>query len=177
MADQEEGRNLHVQTATWLVSRELTEAAGPWDHRLSRDDDGEYFCSRNSASVVAFSSCQSRVYYRITSKQSLSHIGRSDKKLESQLLAMKLQIEYLRAPGRQRTSSRGVLTYLQDWLPIFYPNRPDLVQEAQQLAASSGRPAFASRRHRGSLPGLKSSLASRLQSIPNCTTIRPSVPC
>ncbi len=33
----------HVQTATWLVSRELTEAAGPWDPRLLVDDDGEYF--------------------------------------------------------------------------------------------------------------------------------------
>ena len=28
----------------WLVSRELTEAAGPWDRRLIVDDDGEYFC-------------------------------------------------------------------------------------------------------------------------------------
>ena len=30
-----------MQTATWLVSRELTEAAGPWDTRLLGDDDGE----------------------------------------------------------------------------------------------------------------------------------------
>ena len=27
-------QNLHMQTATWLVSRELTEAAGPWNTRL-----------------------------------------------------------------------------------------------------------------------------------------------
>ena len=33
-----------MQTATWLVSRELTDAAGPWDTRLLIDDDGEYFC-------------------------------------------------------------------------------------------------------------------------------------
>ena len=31
-------------TASWLVSRELTEAAGPWDTRLVLDQDGEYFC-------------------------------------------------------------------------------------------------------------------------------------
>ena len=37
-------QNLHMQTATWLVSRELTETAGPWDTRLLGDDDGEYFC-------------------------------------------------------------------------------------------------------------------------------------
>ncbi len=35
--------NLHMQTATWLVSRELTSAAGPWDTRLLVDNDGEYF--------------------------------------------------------------------------------------------------------------------------------------
>ena len=27
---------------SWLVSRELSQASGPWDERLSRDDDGEY---------------------------------------------------------------------------------------------------------------------------------------
>lgn len=36
-------QNVFMQTATWLVSRELTEAAGPWDTRLLGDDDGEYF--------------------------------------------------------------------------------------------------------------------------------------
>src|SRR5260221_5780929 len=38
------GENLHMQTATWLTSRELAEAAGPWDTRLISDDDGEYYC-------------------------------------------------------------------------------------------------------------------------------------
>ena len=28
----------------WLVTRELTEAAGPWDTTMFVDDDGEYFC-------------------------------------------------------------------------------------------------------------------------------------
>jgi hypothetical protein len=30
------------------------------------------------------------------------------------------------------------VAYLQTWLLVFYPNRPDLVQEAQQLAATLG---------------------------------------
>jgi glycosyltransferase involved in cell wall biosynthesis len=37
-------QNLHMQNATWLVSRELAEAAGPWDTRFHFDQDGEYFC-------------------------------------------------------------------------------------------------------------------------------------
>jgi hypothetical protein len=36
-------QNLYMQTATWLVSRELTEAAGPWNTRLLSDDDQESF--------------------------------------------------------------------------------------------------------------------------------------
>src|SRR5208337_3854916 len=37
------GEGIHMQNATWLVSRELAEAAGPWDTRLHYDQDGEYF--------------------------------------------------------------------------------------------------------------------------------------
>ena len=48
MAFGKMGQNLHMQTATWLVSRELTEAAGPWDTRLSLDDDGEVLLPRRS---------------------------------------------------------------------------------------------------------------------------------
>jgi glycosyltransferase involved in cell wall biosynthesis len=130
--------HLHVQTATWLVSRELTEAAGPWDTRLLVDDDGEYFCRVIDISSGILFIPQSKVYYRITPSTRLSHIGRSDKKMEAQLLAMKLQIGYLRAREDSDRVRAACVICLQDWLPSFYPNRPDLVQEAQQLAADLG---------------------------------------
>src|SRR5258706_12662036 len=38
------GEKCHMQNATWLVSRELAEAAGPWDTRLQYDQQGEYYC-------------------------------------------------------------------------------------------------------------------------------------
>src|SRR5207253_550046 len=56
--------NLHMQTATWLVSRELTLAAGPWDTRLLGDDDGEYFCRVLLASDGVRFVPGARVYYR-----------------------------------------------------------------------------------------------------------------
>ena len=130
--------NLHMQTATWLVSRELTEAAGSWDTRLLGDDDGEYFFRVVNASNGIRFVPQSRVYYRITPSDRLSHIGRSDKKMEAQFLGMKLQIGYLRAREDSDRVRAACVTYLQTWLPNFYPNRPDLVQEAQQLAAGLG---------------------------------------
>jgi glycosyltransferase involved in cell wall biosynthesis len=129
---------LHMQTATWLVSRELTEAAGPWDTRLLGDDDGEYFSRVINASNGIRFIPQSRVYYRITPSSRLSYIGASDKKMEAQFLGMKLQIGYLRAREDSDRVRAACVNYLQTWLPAFYPNRPDLVQEAQQLAASLG---------------------------------------
>ena len=127
-----------MQTATWLVSRELTEAAGAWDTRLLGDDDGEYFFRVVNASNGIRFVPKSRVYYRITPTSRLSYIGRSDKKMEAQFLGMKLQIGYLRAREDSDRVRAACVTYLQTWLPVFYPNRPDLVQEAQQLAASLG---------------------------------------
>jgi len=130
--------NWHMQTATWLVSRELTDAAGPWDARLLGDDDGEYFFRVINASNCIRFVPQSRVYYRITPSSRLSYIGRSDKKMEAQFLGMKLQIGYLRAREDSDRIRAACVTYVQNWLPNFYPNRPDLVQEARQLAASLG---------------------------------------
>ena len=130
--------NLHMQTATWLVSRELTEAAGPWDTRLLGDDDGEYFFRVINASNGIRFVPQSRVYYRIMPSSRLSHIGRSHEKIEAQFLSMKLQIGDLHSREDSDRVRAACVTYLQTWLPAFYPNRPDLVQEAQQLAASLG---------------------------------------
>jgi glycosyltransferase involved in cell wall biosynthesis len=130
--------NWHMQTATWLVSRELTEAVGPWDTRLLGDDDGEYFARVINASNGIRFVPQARVYYRITPRSRLSYIGRSDKKMEAQFFGMKLQIGYLRARDDSRRARLACINYLQNWLPHFYPNRPEIVEEAGQLAWSIG---------------------------------------
>lgn len=129
---------LHMQTATWLVSRELSKVAGPWDTRLMGDDDGEYFARVINASKGIRFVPESKVYYRITPMSRLSYIGRSDKKLEAQFLGMKLQIGYLRAREDSARVRAACVNYLQTWLPHFHPNRPDLVGEARQLADSLG---------------------------------------
>jgi glycosyltransferase involved in cell wall biosynthesis len=130
--------NWHMQTATWLVSRELTEAVGPWDTRLLGDDDGEYFSRVINASNGIRFVAQSKVYYRITASNRLSYIGRSDEKMEAHFFGMKLQIGYLRAREDSDRVRAACLNYLKAWLPSFYPDRPDLVREAEQLAASLG---------------------------------------
>src|SRR5215813_1832477 len=84
------GENLHMQTATWLTSRDLAEAAGPWNTQLHVDDDGEYFCRVLLASEGTHFVPESKVFYRITTSKRVSHIGASDAKKESLLVSMKL---------------------------------------------------------------------------------------
>lgn len=127
--------NLHMQTATWLTSRELSEAAGPWDTRLLSDDDGEYFCRVLLASGGTRFVPEAKVFYRNTPSNRLGQIGRSEKKKEAMLLSMKLHIGYLRSLEDSDRTRRACLTYMQNWLDNFYPERPDLVGELQKMAA------------------------------------------
>src|SRR4051794_3927239 len=62
--------NAHMQTATWLVSRELTDAAGSWNTQLSVDDDGEYFCRVLMASDSVCFVPGATVYYRASGNAS-----------------------------------------------------------------------------------------------------------
>jgi glycosyltransferase involved in cell wall biosynthesis len=129
------GSNLHMQTATWLTSRELAEAAGPWDRRLLSDDDGEYFCRVLLASEGTRFEPEAKVFYRITQSSRLSHIGASDRKKDAMLVSMKLHVQYLRSLEDSERVRKACLAYLQNWYHHFYPERPDIVAELQTLAA------------------------------------------
>jgi glycosyltransferase involved in cell wall biosynthesis len=129
------GENLHMANSTWLTSRELAEAAGPWDARLHFDDDGEYFCRVLLASQGTHFVSNARALYRITPSARVSHIGGSDKKKVALLLSMKLHIQYLKSLEDSERVRKACLTYLQTWYDNFYPERPDLIAELQALAA------------------------------------------
>jgi glycosyltransferase involved in cell wall biosynthesis len=129
------GENLHMQTATWLTSRELAEAAGPWNTRLLSDDDGEYFCRVLLASEGTRYVSGTGVFYRVTTTTRLSHIGNSDEKKHAMIRSMKLHIQYLRSLEDSERVRKACLTYMQNWYHNFYPERPDLVAELQAVAA------------------------------------------
>ena len=129
------GQGVFMQTATWLTSRELAVAAGLWDIRLARDNDGEYFCRVLLASEGTRFVPEGRVFYRITSSKRVSYIGNSDKKKESLALSMKLHIQYLRSLEETERVRKACLTYIQAYYWIFYPERPDIVAKLQGLAA------------------------------------------
>jgi glycosyltransferase involved in cell wall biosynthesis len=131
-------QNIYMQTSSWLVSRELTDAAGPWDTSLLGDDDGEYFCRVILVSSGVRFVTESKVYYRASGANSLSYIGRSDKKREAQLRSMKLHVGYLRSLDDSQRARAACVTYIQSWLIFFYPERMDLVRQAEQMAGELG---------------------------------------
>ena len=130
--------NAHMQTATWLVSRELTEAAGPWDTRLLNNDDGEYFCRVLGASNGVRFVPDAKVFYRQVGSNSLSYVGRSNKKIEAHFLGIRLQISFLRSLEDSERVRAACLHHLQNCFIYCYPGRPDIVDELQELAASLG---------------------------------------
>jgi glycosyltransferase involved in cell wall biosynthesis len=130
-------QNHWMQTGTWLISRELAQTIGPWDVRLSLDDDGEYFCRAVLASERVRFVPEAKVFYRRTAN-SLSYVGGANHKLDSQFLSIKLNIAHLRTMDDSQRARAACLKYLNRFLVYFYPERPDIVRAAQQLATELG---------------------------------------
>jgi len=91
-----QGDGHFMTNCAWLVSRKLTELAGPWDERLTYNDDGEYFCRVVSMSEFVKFHSQAKSYYR---KGNLSSISRSlsfsNRAFNSLSLSINLCIDYL----------------------------------------------------------------------------------
>jgi glycosyltransferase involved in cell wall biosynthesis len=129
--------NAFMFPATWLVSRRLVDAAGPWDERLTLDDDGEYMCRLVAASDAVRFVPAARCYYRIGNASSLSW-RKSDKALDSAHLSMKLCVARLLAMEDSDRARSACLRFIGDVQPLYYPERPDLVADSQALAQSLG---------------------------------------
>jgi glycosyltransferase involved in cell wall biosynthesis len=83
-----------MPVSTWLISRQVTEQAGPWDVRLKRNQDGEYFCR-----VVALSKSVKFVqdavfYYRRGNPSSLTK-QKSFEMYDSLCLSLELIVRHV----------------------------------------------------------------------------------
>lgn len=132
------GENLHMQNATWLLSRELAEAAGPWDTRLKYDQDGEYYCRVLVASEGTRFVRDARIFYRINGTGRVSYIGNSVVKKKSLLRSMKVHMECLRSLEQSERVRKACIQYMQNWYPCFYSDNPDIVAELQSMAEEMG---------------------------------------
>jgi glycosyltransferase involved in cell wall biosynthesis len=108
--------NTWMNPAVWLVSRHLTELAGPWDERLGRsgDDDGEYVCRlavlSNRVKFVKDAEC----YFRIGTAGSLSWNKETNEAARDQLmLSLQLSIRTLLEREDSPRTRTAALSHLQ----------------------------------------------------------------
>jgi len=132
------GQNLFMPNAAWLVSRELTQVAGPWDVNQFVDDDGEYFCRVLLASERIQFVPEARMYYRVVASNSLSYIGQSDRKIDAQWRSVQLHIHSLRTLEDSQRARTACARLLQINFSHFYPQRFDIVMQAEQMARDLG---------------------------------------
>lgn len=132
--------NAFMADCSWLVSRELTEAAGPWNNMLKKDNDGEYFCRVILVSQAIKYVPGAKVLYRRSGPNSVNIIGNSDQKKDSMFLSLQLHMRYLRSLEDSERTRRACWIMLQNWLPTFHPERPDIVEQMQTIAAQLGGP-------------------------------------
>ncbi len=118
---------------SWLIPRAVCDRAGPWDERLSLNDDGEYFCRALLASAgIAFCS-DARCYYRSGLPASLSR--RTDPKA---LRSLELSIELNSATLLRQAPRPAVRAALANaWQKLAYDLYPDL----PAASAAAGRRA------------------------------------
>jgi glycosyltransferase involved in cell wall biosynthesis len=128
--------NVYFQTGAWLVSRELSDATGPWTDFDSPDDDGEYFCRMVARSTGVKFVADARTYYRVGNFGSVAKARSA--RIQTALFRSKRKcIEYLLSLEDSPRSRAACVHLLQDWL-LELQNRDDLVMEARQLANELG---------------------------------------
>jgi glycosyltransferase involved in cell wall biosynthesis len=129
--------NLWMNPAGWLVSRRLAVKAGPWDERLSLDDDGEYFSRVVAASENVKFVRDARCYYRLSGFNQLS-LSISESACKSLLLSLKLCIRYVRSLEESERTRGASLALLQSCLEFFYPDKTELLKEMNAIAFELG---------------------------------------
>ena len=112
--------NIWMNPAVFLVSREITEKAGPWDEKLTRDDDGEYFCRVVSVCKMVKFISDAKCYYRV-GNISLSK-NTTEKAMESMVLSACLCIQSLMSLEKSSRTRTASLKYLQYLMPYIYHN-------------------------------------------------------
>jgi glycosyltransferase involved in cell wall biosynthesis len=133
--------NVWMNPAVWLVSRRLTEAAGPWNEELasSGDDDGEYICRVVAASTGVRFVSDAKCYYRIGTVGSLNwNMERSEKSLRSLVLSLKLSIAHLMELENSERTRKASMQYLRTFLPYFYASDSKLLEGMNEVAHALG---------------------------------------
>ncbi len=133
--------NVWMNPAVWLVSRRLTELAGPWDERVTRsgDDDGEYVCRVVAKSDGVRFVPDAKAYYRIGTPGSLNwNMETRDDILEELLLSISLTVGHLLDLANTPRNRAAAVKHLQTFSEYFAGADPSYLQRLSSMAAELG---------------------------------------
>jgi glycosyltransferase involved in cell wall biosynthesis len=130
-------QNVWMASHAWLISRALSEKAGPWDERLRLDEDGEYFCRVVSKSKKIKFVQDAKCFYRVGNFGSL-RMDRSNRALESLLLSMDLSFKHLRFLEDSERVMTACLKFLENRILDYYPDNSEILEEAKNLSKELG---------------------------------------
>lgn len=144
------GDGYWMYPAAWLVSRKLTDLAGPWDEKLMLNQDGEYFSRVVASSELVIFHPKARSYYRDGNLSSISRSTGSNKALESLSLSMNLSVDhFLKLECSEKTKKacinglkKIVNRVSQESSPIILANNKRIIKLGGNLAKVSRSSKF-----------------------------------
>ncbi len=130
------GRGM-MPPAAWLVPRVLATEAGPWDERLTLNDDGEYFCRVLLRSSGVRFCAEARSYYRSNLPGSLSR-RRSAVAWRSAFLSHELCAQAMLAAEDSGRTRRACADLFQRLAHEMYPDSRELVAGCERRVRELG---------------------------------------
>jgi len=130
------GRGM-MPPAAWLTPRPIIEAAGPWDERLTLNDDGEYFCRVLLASAGVRFCPEARSYYRSNLAGSLSR-RTTAAAWRSAFLSHELCCQHLVAHEDSLRTRRACADLFQRLAFALYADEPSLVAACEEQVRRHG---------------------------------------
>lgn len=134
------GRGM-MPPAAWLTPRALLNRIGPWDERLTLNDDGEYFCRVLLASTGVKFCSDARVFYRSNLSGSLSR-RRTSEAWRSAFLSHELCAQHLLAHEDAPRTRRACADLFQRLAFSMYPDCPDIVARCEAEVLRHGGSAL-----------------------------------
>lgn len=126
-----------MPTFTWLIPRDIMEAAGPWNEDLLINQDGEYFARiLTHTSRMVFCE-EAQAYYRSGLPGSVSQ-RRGDAAGRSLFQSYRLCEQHLFDVDQSPAARRAVASLWQSFMFRVYPDLPELVAKAEARVEALG---------------------------------------
>jgi hypothetical protein len=131
------GQHQMMHPAAWLVPRAVAEKAGPWDERLTLNDDGECFARAVAQSAGLRFARGAESFYRTVAAHSLSK-SRGETAFRSLWLSLELTGETLLSLDRSESAKRAVADMWQRFCYEVYPAVPEVRAKVRLMVAELG---------------------------------------